>query len=134
VRLLLDEMWAPAIAVELRKRHFDVIAISEPAHAGRYAGMPDDEVFARAQAEERVVVTDNVPDYEKARLDWEARGNAHNGVIYALDPPFNRHRGNSVIGLMVRALGHFISSPEAEARAQNRVHYLRATPDIAPSA
>ena len=35
VRLLLDEMWTPTIALELRKRDFDVIAISEPAHAGR---------------------------------------------------------------------------------------------------
>jgi hypothetical protein len=32
VRLLLDEMWTPTIALELRKRDFDVIAISEPAH------------------------------------------------------------------------------------------------------
>jgi hypothetical protein len=31
VRLLLDEMWTPTIALELRKRGFDVIAISEPA-------------------------------------------------------------------------------------------------------
>ncbi len=29
--------WTPTIALELRKRDFDVIAISEPAHAGRYA-------------------------------------------------------------------------------------------------
>jgi alpha-beta hydrolase superfamily lysophospholipase len=38
VRLPLDELWTPTIALELRKRGFDVIAISEPAHAGRYAG------------------------------------------------------------------------------------------------
>jgi len=132
VRLLLDEMWTPAIAVELRKRDFDVIAISEPAHADRYSGIPDDEVFARAQDEQRAVVTDNVADYEKARLDWEARGAAHQGVIYALDPPFNRHRGDVVIGQMVRALQHFLSSPDAEPGAQGRVHYLRAAPESPP--
>lgn len=43
MRLLLDEMWTPTIALELRKLGFDVIAISEPAHAGRYAGISDDE-------------------------------------------------------------------------------------------
>jgi hypothetical protein len=48
VRLLLDEMWTPTIALELRKREFDAIAISEPAYAGRYAGISDDQVFARA--------------------------------------------------------------------------------------
>ena len=129
MRLLLDEMWAPTIAVELRKRRFDVIAIAEPAHAGRYAGLPDDDVFARAQEDGRAVVTDNVPDYEKARLDWEARGAAHHGLVYALDPPFNRHRGDAVIGQMVNALVHFLSSPSAGAHS--RVHYLRPAPDDA---
>ncbi len=129
MRLLLDEKWAPTIAVELRKRHFDVIAITEPARAGRYAGLPDEEVFAHAQEEGRAVVTDNIPDYEKARLDWEGRGAAHHGLLYAVDPPFNRHRGNAVIGQMVNALEHFLSSPDAEAGAHSRVHYLRAAPD-----
>lgn len=129
MRLLLDEMWTPTIAAELRKRHFDVIAINEPAHAGRYAGLPDDEVFAHAQEDGRAVVTDNIPDYEKARLDWEARGTAHHGLIYALNPPFNRHRGDAVIGQVVKALEHFLSSSEAEARPHNGVHYLHPAPD-----
>lgn len=121
MKLLLDEMWAPTIAVELRKRGFDVIAINEPAHAGRYAGAPDHEVFARAQDDGRAVVTDNISDYEKARLDWEARGTAHHGLVYALDPPFNRHPGDAVIGQMVRAVEHLLSSPDAQAEAPNRV-------------
>lgn len=129
MRLLLDEMWAPTIAVELRKRHFDVIAIAERAHAGRYAGIPDDEVFAYAQEDGRAVVTDNIPDYEKARLDWEARGIAHHGLVYALNPPFNRHRRDAVIGQMVKTLEHFLASSDAEAGAHSRVHYLRAAPD-----
>jgi hypothetical protein len=45
-----------------------------------------------------------------------------------LDPLFNRHRGDAVIGQMVRALEHFLSSPEAEAGSRRRVHYLRAAP------
>jgi hypothetical protein len=126
VRLLLNEMWTPAIAVELRKRRFDVIAINEPAHTERYAGLPDDEVFARAQRDVRTIVTDNVADYEKARRDWETRGVVHHGVVYALDPPFNRHRGDAVIGTMVRALEQFLSSSGVASEPFNRVHYLRA--------
>ncbi len=126
MRLLLNEMWTPAIAVELRKRRFDVIAINEPPHSERYAGLPDDEVFARAQRDVRTIVTDNVADYEKARRDWETRGVVHHGVVYALDPPFNRHRGDAVIGTMVRALEQFLSSPEVASQPFNRVHYLRA--------
>ena len=128
MRLLLDEMWTPVIAVELRRRGFDVAAVNEPAYAGRYAGIPDDELFARAQADGRTIVTDNVPDYEKARRDWETRGIAHQGVVYALNPPFNRHRGDTVIGEMIRALDSFLSSPEAAPEPFNRVHYLRPAP------
>jgi hypothetical protein len=125
VRLLLDEMWTPTIALELRKRRFDVVAISEPAHMGRYAGISDDQVFARAQDDGRAIVTDNIADYEQTRRAHESRGQAHHGLIYALNPPFNRHRGNRVIGQMVNALEHFLSSPDAAQQPFSRAHYLR---------
>jgi hypothetical protein len=128
VRLLLDEMWTPTIALELRKREFDVVAISEPAHMGRYAGISDDQVFARAQDDGRAIVTDNIADYEHARRERENRGQAHHGLIYALNPPFNRHRGKRVIGQMVNALAHFLSSPQAAQQPFNRAHFLRKAP------
>lgn len=127
MRLLLDEMWAPAIATELRKRGLDTIAIGEAEHAPRYAGIPDHEVFARAQEERRTIVTDNVSDYEQARREWEARGSTHHGVVYALNPPFNRHRGGAV-GPMVRALEHLLASAPARDEPFNRVHFLRTAP------
>ena len=126
MRLLLDEMWSPAIASELRKRGLDAIAIGEAQHASRYAGVPDHEVFARAQEDRRAIVTDNVPDYEQARRDWEARGAPHHGLVYALNPPFNRHRGGAV-GPMVRALEHFLASQPGD-EPFNRVHFLRPAP------
>lgn len=128
MRLLLDEMWTPTIALELRKRGFDVIAISEPAHAGCYAGVSDDEVFARAQDDNRAIVTDNIADYEHVRRDRENRGQPHHGLLYALNPPFNRHRGERVIGQIVNALANFLSSPDAEQEPLNRAHYLREAP------
>lgn len=122
-------MWTPTIAVELRRRHFDVVAINEPARESRYAGWPDDEVFARAQEDGLTIVTDNIVDYEKARLDWEARGAVHHGLVYALNPPFNRHRGDAVIGQMIKALEHLLSLQEAEGDAFGGVHYLRPSPE-----
>lgn len=129
MRLILDEMWTPTIALQLRKRGLDVIAISEPEHASRYAGISDDEVFARAQDDGRGIVTDNIADYEQARRDWGSRGQTHHGLLYALDPPFNRHRGKRVIGQMVNALAHFLASPDARRSPFNRAHYLREAPD-----
>jgi predicted nuclease of predicted toxin-antitoxin system len=129
VRLLLDEMWSPTIALELRKRDFDVIAITEPAHASRYAGISDDEVFAHAQEDGRVVVTDNIADYDEVCTSWESQGQVHHGLIYALNPPFNRHWGEGVIGQMVNALAHFLASSDAAKEPFNRAHYLRAASD-----
>jgi predicted nuclease of predicted toxin-antitoxin system len=128
VRLLLDEMWTPKIAIQLRAHGFDVVAISEAEYAGRYAGIADDEVFARAQDDGRAIVTDNIADYEQVRRDWESRGQVHHGLLHALNPPFNRHKGERVIGQMVNALAHFLSSPDAADRPFNRAHYLREAP------
>lgn len=125
MKLILDEMWNAAIASELRRHEHDVIASQEPAHA-RYAGLPDSDVFELAQQEGRTIVTDNVVDYERARLEWESSGRSHRGVIYALDPPFNRHRGRAVIGQMVRALDSLLRSDAARAPSPLPVHYLRS--------
>jgi hypothetical protein len=126
VKLLLDEMWTPTIALQLRKRGHDVAAIKEPEMKSRYGGRPDDEVFALAQADGLTIVTDNISDYEQARLTWESSGHPHHGLVYALDPPFNRHRGDAVIGPMVKALDRFLSSPVTADSPFNRAHYLRS--------
>ncbi len=120
-------MWSPAIASGLRRRGLDAIAIGELEHANRYGGIPDHEVFARAQEERRTIVTDNVRDYEQARRAWEARGSPHHGLVYALNPPFNRHRSGAV-GPMVRALEHLLATPPARDEPFNRVHFLHTAP------
>ncbi len=124
MRLVLDEMWNAAIASELRRRGHDVIATQEPEH-DRYAGTADSDVFALAQQEARTIVTDNIVDYEHERLVWESMGRDHHGVIYALDPPFNRHRESAVLRQMVRALDAFLDSDDARTSQPLSVHYLR---------
>lgn len=127
MRLLLDEMWSHQIAFQLRRRGRDVIAATEPEHSSRYSSTPDPVVFQRAQDDGRTIVTDNVADYEAARLEYEIAGQPHHGVIYALAPAFNRHRGDQVIGPMVRALGRFLDEHPGEDPF-NGVHYLRPAP------
>jgi len=56
VKLLLDEMWPPIIAAELRRRGHEVIAVAERAELH---GQPDEVVFAAAQAEGRTLLTEN---------------------------------------------------------------------------
>lgn len=124
MRLLLDEMWSHEIAAQLRRRGHDVIAATEPEHAGRYSGIPDDIVFERARHDRRVVVTDNVSDYELVRIAYESAKKVHHGVVYALAPEFDRHRGSRVIGPMVDALDGFLTDHPSD-EALNAAHYLR---------
>jgi Domain of unknown function (DUF5615) len=115
------------IAAQLRRRGHDVIAATELEHAGRYSGAPDQLVFERAQDDRRTIVTDNVADYELARLAHETADEPHHGVVYALAPAFNRHRGDQVIGPMVLALDRFLNDRLSE-EPLNTAHYLRPAP------
>ena len=108
MRLLLNEMWSPAIAEQLRARGFDVVSACELAWAGRYRSLEDDVVFARAQRDRRTIVTDNVEDYLLLHLGLEARNETHHGVLYALRPHFDRSQPELVIGRMVQALEGFL--------------------------
>lgn len=60
MKLLLDEMWPPAVAAELRERGHDAAAVAErPDLRGR----PDEVVFTAALKEDRAIVTEDVADY-----------------------------------------------------------------------
>ena len=125
MRLLLDEMWSARIAVQLRRRGFDVVAVTEPEYADRYRNTEDELVFARAQEDGRAVVTDNVVDFESIRIGYEARAEAHHGLIYATAPHFDRNQPAAVIGQMVQALDQLLRSLPAEHEPFNRAHWLR---------
>ena len=60
MRLLLDEMWPPAIARALRERGHDAVAVAERPDL---RGQPDEVIFSEALAESRAIVTENVVDY-----------------------------------------------------------------------
>jgi predicted nuclease of predicted toxin-antitoxin system len=99
VRLLLDEMLAPAIARELCARGHDVAAVA--GQPGREA-LPDPEVMAVARTEHRAVVTNNVRDFRP--LHHEAitpGGPGHYGMIFL---PGNDRRTRADTGRIISAL------------------------------
>ena len=59
MRLLLDEMLSPRIAVELRDRGYDATAVMETPTLRKRL---DDEIFFHAQGDSRVIVTRNIQD------------------------------------------------------------------------
>ncbi len=98
LKLLLDEMWPPTVAVELRRRGHDVSAVSERADL---RGQPDDVVFAAAQLEGRAVVTENVVDYRPIAEAWRQRGSDHAGMIFTSNRRFPRRDARTIGRLIV---------------------------------
>ena len=62
VALLLDEMFPPAIAAELRRRGFDVIGVAEDL---QLRSMSDAELYQWATESGRRIVTENVKDFRR---------------------------------------------------------------------
>lgn len=111
--LLLDEMYAPAIAAELRARQHDVVSI----HDTSMAGASDLDVFTAARRQSRTLVTENVRDYRPLEVKALAEGDHHAGLIYTN----NRHfpRGDpTTTGRLVHALDTLLSiAPDLRDRS-----------------
>ncbi|HTR96181.1 MAG TPA: DUF5615 family PIN-like protein [Trebonia sp.] len=85
--LLLDEMFSPAIADDLAARGIDCRAVVADA---LLRALSDLEIFDTALLEGRVIVTNNVPDFESLRRAREAAGGEVPGLIYTSDLSFPR--------------------------------------------
>jgi len=104
--LLLDEMFPPAIAVELAARGVDCRSVAADA---LLRAQSDLEIFDAALLGNRVVVTNNVPDFESLRRAREASGGESPGLIYTSDHTFPRTRAyvpRVVAALETAATGH----------------------------
>jgi len=81
VKLLLDEMYSATVAEQLRGRGHDVVSIHD-AEFRSLEGAPDEEVFAAAIAEERAIVTENVPDFRRLEAEALASDEPTPGLIF----------------------------------------------------
>ena len=63
--LLLDEMFSPTIAAELRELGHDVLAVADRPDL---RSKSDEEIFAWASAEQRWLLTENVKDFRPIML------------------------------------------------------------------
>jgi hypothetical protein len=101
---MLDEMYPQAIAEQLRARGHDASAVVERSEL---RALPDADLFALAQTEQRAVVTENLPDFIIIANDYDERGQVHHGVV--LVPPSSYPRSDSrLVGRMVTALDRLI--------------------------
>ncbi|MGH9243072.1 MAG: DUF5615 family PIN-like protein [Acidimicrobiales bacterium] len=104
VKLLLDEMHAPAVAADLRGRGCDAVAVKERPEL---IGISDHEVLVAATAEGRAVVTENVKDFAALAQRWAAAGEHHGGIVFTHPRRFRRAARNHV-RVLSEALVQFI--------------------------
>ncbi len=85
MKLLLDEMLDPEIAVQLRQRGWDVEAVTgDPELEGR----KDPDLLRIASGQARILVADNVSDFTRLHRDFMAAGETHGGVLLAAPAQF----------------------------------------------
>jgi predicted nuclease of predicted toxin-antitoxin system len=104
LRLLIDEMYPPAIAEQLRRRDHDAVAVTERPEL---RSLSDPAVFAAAQHEARAVVTENVADFIPLANAADQRGQPHHGLVL-VDPMSYPRGARPTIGRMVTALDRLL--------------------------
>lgn len=107
MRLLLDEMHAPAVAAALNEAGFDVVAVAaDPSPRG--AG--DADLLDHAAATDRVLVTENVGDFSVLAAARAVDGEPHAGLIFTNPSRFSRAT-LAYPGNLILALRSFLDAP-----------------------
>ena len=88
MKLLLDEMYPPALAEALRARGVEARTVVDVGLAGR----PDHDVLAAAEEGGFALLTENVGDFARLATDRLTAGGHHHGVLVALSSRFSRRR------------------------------------------
>lgn len=116
MKLLLDEMYPPAIAEQLRTRGVDAVSIHDPV-ASWLRAAPDEDVLAAATAGERTLVTEDVDDFRHIERLLFAAGGSHAGIAYTTNHRFPRGEA-ATLGRLVEALSALARSG-AELRGRS---------------
>jgi predicted nuclease of predicted toxin-antitoxin system len=115
MKLLLDEMYAPSVAEQLRARGHDVVSVHDPEYRA-LQGAPDEEVWATAIADDRWLVSENVRDFRRIEAHALARVEPTARLILTTDRQFPRG-DPATIGRLVLALDALLVEPPTHATA-----------------
>jgi predicted nuclease of predicted toxin-antitoxin system len=104
-RLLLDEMFSPALAAELSKLGHDATAVADQPDL---RSKSDEEIFAWASTQQRWLLTENVKDFRLIMLRALQAGPLGCGLLFTSRRTFARSRKNS--GSLIRALDAWLTA------------------------
>lgn len=115
-RFLLDEHVNPAVAIQLRRKGYDVISV----HETPYQGLPDFGVLEVGAAQHRAVVTYNITDFEGLAGQWFTRGQHHSGIVLVHERTISQR----TVGALVRALARLADQYPGLRSLDDQVIYL----------
>ncbi len=110
VRLLLDEHYSESVASQMRAAGHDVVAVVADAEL---RAQPDDEIFHRAAAAGRRIVTENVKDFRPLLQRAYATGDPIAQLLLVPATPRGSGQRSSVIKA---ALLRWLSQPAVADR------------------
>lgn len=124
MRLALDHHYSTQIAIQLRERGHDVVAVVER----NWETEGDETLLELCHEEARALLTNNVGDFAVIARRWSAQGDHHSGLVFSSDTTMPR--GRNTIGRYVSALDELMSANPADTAFVDRIHWLS---DASPS-
>jgi predicted nuclease of predicted toxin-antitoxin system len=120
VRLLLDEMLSPRIALGLREGGHDVQAVKRdpPDLASRR----DSEIVQLIAVERRAIVTNNIADFQSIHDRFMTAGEEHYGMVFTFDSTMPRTK--AAVAQWIDVLADLLTAHQSEDALRNRVHHL----------
>jgi predicted nuclease of predicted toxin-antitoxin system len=106
LKLLLDAMWPPFVAQQLRVRGHDVVCVVEVSDLRTES---DEAVYEYAQRENRVLVTEDSRGFRVQAAESLRAGSSHVGLILTSPRSFPRDVPRTH-GMVVRALDALLTS------------------------
>ena len=124
MKLLLDEMFSPLVAAELRARGHDAVAIKE---RGEWQSLSDPAVIALARTEQRAVVTSNLRDFRPLHAELVAPGEGHLGIVFV---PASVRLTRAATGQIVAALEARLADYAGDEGLANGETWISAEPTV----
>jgi hypothetical protein len=105
LRLLLDEMFPPTMAIELCAKGHDVRAVAD---SPEFAGLADEDILIGAAEAGRAVVTANIRDFMPLDGRFLAANRSHAGLIMVSTKTFPQNR--SYVPAITNALNALLAA------------------------
>ncbi len=110
MKLVVDEMFSPALAAQLRRRGHDAVAAGE---VPGLAGVSDAELLDWARRNHRALLTENAADFIPLHAAALQAGERHSGLLLTSNSAFPRNRA--------RTLGALVKAVDALMRAEPEI-------------